>query len=89
MYDLYKEAGMPYEWQERIKEACDQYGIDFLSTAFGRKAVDFLKKNSFHTEQISYEEHASWFAQMMAADQVRQFILMDQDQPVGQIRIRL
>lgn len=48
-----------------------------------------VRENSFHTEQISYKEHVSWFARMMEADEVRQFILMDQDQPVGQIRIRL
>ena len=42
LYDLYQEAGMPYEWHEEIKEECEKYGIDFLSTPFDKKAVDFL-----------------------------------------------
>ncbi len=44
LYDLYTEAGTPYEWQERIKQECEHCGIDFLSTPFDRKAVDFLEE---------------------------------------------
>lgn len=43
LYDLYTEAGTPYEWQKRIKEECDKCGIDFLSTPFDNAAVDFLE----------------------------------------------
>lgn len=43
LYDLYKEAGTPYEWQGRIKEECEKCGIDFLSTPFDDHAVDFLE----------------------------------------------
>ncbi len=43
LYDLYTDAGTPYEWHVRIKEECDRYGIDFLSTPFDNKAVDFLE----------------------------------------------
>ncbi len=42
LYDLYTDAGTPYEWQGRIKEECDKCGIDFLSTPFDNTAVDFL-----------------------------------------------
>ena len=42
LYDLYTDAGTPYDWQPLIKEECEKYGIDFLSTPFDRKAVDFL-----------------------------------------------
>lgn len=42
LYDLYKEAYTPYEWQAKIKEECDKCGIDFLSTPFDNQAVDFL-----------------------------------------------
>ena len=42
LYDLYKEASTPYEWQKQIKEECDKCGIDFLSTPFDNNAVDFL-----------------------------------------------
>lgn len=43
LYDLYTEAGTPYEWHLRIKEECEKCGIDFLSTPFDNVAVDFLE----------------------------------------------
>ena len=43
LYDLYRDAGTPWEWQERIKEECEACGVDFLSTPFDRTAVDFLE----------------------------------------------
>ncbi|MCR5634076.1 MAG: pseudaminic acid synthase [Lachnospiraceae bacterium] len=42
LYDLYKDAYTPYEWQKTIKEECDRCGLDFLSTPFDNDAVDFL-----------------------------------------------
>lgn len=44
LYDLYREAGTPWEWQPIIKAECDKVGIDFLSTPFDSTAVDFLEK---------------------------------------------
>lgn len=44
LYDLYREAGTPYEWQGRIKEECENCGIDFLSTPFDQDGVDFLEQ---------------------------------------------
>lgn len=43
LYDLYQEAGTPWEWQGRIKEECERCGVDFLSTPFDHTAVDFLE----------------------------------------------
>ena len=43
MYDLYSDAGTPYEWHKAIKEECEKCGIDFLSTPFDPAAVDFLE----------------------------------------------
>lgn len=42
LYDLYQEAGTPYEWHRAIRDACEQCGVDFLSTPFDHAAVDFL-----------------------------------------------
>lgn len=44
LYDLYSDAGTPYEWHRAIKEECDRCGIDFLSTPFDPAAVDFLEE---------------------------------------------
>ncbi len=43
LYDLYADAGTPYEWHQIIKNECDKCGIDFLSTPFDFDAVDFLE----------------------------------------------
>ena len=43
LYDLYQEAGTPYEWHKAIKDECEKCGIDFLSTPFDKNAVDFLE----------------------------------------------
>lgn len=43
LYDLYTDAGTPWEWQARIKQECEACGVDFLSTPFDNTAVDFLE----------------------------------------------
>lgn len=43
LYDLYKDAYTPWEWQAQLKAEADQLGIDFLSTPFDKTAVDFLE----------------------------------------------
>lgn len=42
-YQLYQEAMTPWEWHQAIKDKCDEVGVDFLSTPFDFKAVDFLE----------------------------------------------
>lgn len=44
LYDLYKDASTPWEWQEYIKQECEACGVDFLSTPFDHTAVDFLEE---------------------------------------------
>ncbi len=43
LYDLYREAHMPWEWQPRLKKIADDLDIDLFSTPFDDTAVDFLK----------------------------------------------
>jgi len=43
LYDLYKEAYTPWEWQQELKEAAEEIGLDFLSTPFDNTSVDFLE----------------------------------------------
>jgi pseudaminic acid synthase len=43
LYDLYREATTPWEWQPRLKEAAEELGLGFFSTAFDPSAVDFLE----------------------------------------------
>lgn len=43
LYDLYKEAYTPWEWQKELKGYADKLGIEFFSTPFDYTAVDFLE----------------------------------------------
>lgn len=53
LYDLYTDAGTPYEWHKAIKEECDKCGIDFLSTPFDFEAVDFLEELGVEAYKIA------------------------------------
>lgn len=48
-----------------------------------------VRQNAFNTASISYEEHKAWFSRMMADENVVQYILMNDDTPVGQIRLTI
>jgi pseudaminic acid synthase len=43
LYDLYREAYTPWEWQPKLKAAAEELGLGFFSTAFDPSAVDFLE----------------------------------------------
>ncbi len=43
LYDLYKEAYTPWEWQRELKEYADSIGIELFSSPFDNSAVDFLE----------------------------------------------
>ncbi len=42
-YDLYIEASMPYDWQPKLKDYAESLGLEFFSSPFDHKAVDFLE----------------------------------------------
>ena len=48
-----------------------------------------VRMNSFRTDPIPYEDHKRWFERIMADDKVLQYIMMDERNPVGQIRLNL
>jgi pseudaminic acid synthase len=43
LYELYREAYTPWEWQPKLKEVAEELGLGFFSTAFDPSAVDFLE----------------------------------------------
>lgn len=43
LYNLYKKAYTPWEWQADLKNEADKIGLDFLSTPFDNTSVDFLE----------------------------------------------
>lgn len=44
LYDLYKEAYTPWEWQPELKKIANDLGMELFSTPFDKTAVDFLEK---------------------------------------------
>lgn len=48
-----------------------------------------VRKNSFNSKPIPYENHKIWFEKLMSDGSVYQYILMDNDVPVGQIRLNI
>ena len=53
LYQLYKEAYMPWEWQPKLKEIADEIGIDLFSTAFDPTAVDFLEEMGVPVHKVA------------------------------------
>ena len=43
LYDLYREAYTPWEWQPGLKKIAEELGMGFFSTPFDFSAVDFLE----------------------------------------------
>jgi pseudaminic acid synthase len=44
LYELYKEAYTPWEWQPRLKQIANGLGMDLFSTPFDPTAADFLEQ---------------------------------------------
>jgi pseudaminic acid synthase len=43
LYDLYKKAYTPWEWQPELKEIVESEGLIFFSSVFDKTSVDFLE----------------------------------------------
>ena len=43
LYDLYREASMPWEWQPELKKIADSLGLDCFSTPFDPTSAEFLE----------------------------------------------
>ncbi len=44
LYDLYREAYLPWEWHRELFDYAKEIGIDIFSSPFDRSAVDFLEQ---------------------------------------------
>lgn len=53
LYDLYKKAYTPWEWQAELKEAAEKIGLEFLSTPFDKTSVDFLEEIGIQSYKIA------------------------------------
>ncbi|MBR1572380.1 MAG: pseudaminic acid synthase [Lachnospiraceae bacterium] len=53
LYNLYKEAYTPWEWQPKLQEVAKEIGLDFFSTPFDFTSVDFLEQMSIPVYKIA------------------------------------
>lgn len=53
LYDLYREAYTPWEWQPKLQRVAQQAGIDLFSTPFDRTAVEFLARMAVPAYKIA------------------------------------
>ncbi|MEN6384137.1 MAG: pseudaminic acid synthase [Phycisphaerales bacterium] len=53
LYDLYKEAYTPWEWQPLLKDYADSIGITLFSSPFDKTAIDFLEKMNVPAYKIA------------------------------------
>jgi N-acetylneuraminate synthase len=42
VFEVYKDAAIPFEWTPNLKEACDKYGIHYFSSPYDYEAIDML-----------------------------------------------
>lgn len=56
LYDLYKEASMPWEWQLKLKKIANELGLICFSSPFDNTAVDFLERLEMPAYKIASAE---------------------------------
>ncbi|WP_347353748.1 pseudaminic acid synthase [Acetoanaerobium noterae] len=57
LYELYREAFTPWEWQPRLKALANDLGLDCFSTPFDPTAVDFLEEMGVPCHKIASFEN--------------------------------
>ena len=56
LYELYKEAYTPWEWQPKLKKIAEEMGLILFSTPFDKTAVDFLEEMNVPAYKIASPE---------------------------------
>lgn len=56
LYDLYKDASMPWEWTKELQKVAKEVGITLFSSPFDFSAVDFLEKLDMPAYKIASPE---------------------------------
>ena len=56
LWNLFNKAHTPWEWNKRIKEETEKYGMDFLSSPFDETAVDHLEELGVHAYKVASME---------------------------------
>jgi N-acetylneuraminate synthase len=57
LYDLYREAFTPWDWQPKLKQIAENIGLELFSTPFDDSAVDFLESMNVPAHKIASFEN--------------------------------
>jgi N-acetylneuraminate synthase len=57
LYDLYREAFTPWDWQPKLKQIAEKIGLELFSTPFDDSAVDFLENLDVPAHKIASFEN--------------------------------
>lgn len=60
-----------------------------IETLFRWVNDETVRENSFDSHIISFEEHTAWFTRMMSDPNKVQYILVMNDEPIGQVRLSI
>lgn len=76
-----------------MEYALRRASMDDMDMLFSWANDTTVRKNSFHSEPIPYEEHVRWFHNMMESDDAFQYIFVETDgsesKDIGQIRLNI
>lgn len=53
LYELYKEAYTPWDWQPKLQKIAEDLGLIFFSSPFDKTAVDFLERMNVPAYKIA------------------------------------
>ena len=53
LYELYKQAYAPWDWQPELKKIADEIGLILFSTPFDNTAVDFLEEMDVPAHKVA------------------------------------
>ena len=86
LYDLYKEAHLPWEWHEELFNYARKIGIDIFSSPFDKSAVDFLEQFDPSAYKIASFEITDYELIRYTASKGRPMIISTGIATIGEIQ---
>lgn len=86
LYDLYREAYLPWEWHEELFRYAREIDIDIFSTPFDKSAVDFLEGFNPSAYKIASFEITDYELIRYAASKGRPMIISTGIATIGEIQ---
>jgi len=66
VYDVYEDASLPNEWSVRLKEKCDEVGIEYMTSPYDQESVDvadhFSHAFKIGSGDITWIDHIEYIA---------------------------